>query len=81
MNLASAIIEMLRAPGKIALAPPDRMLCFNDGGYLMQLGTMKPNYARLHHKDFLREDFECVTPEQLAELARQNQGGEGGPAA
>jgi hypothetical protein len=77
MNLVTAIFELMRRPGTIALAPPLRMIGFNDTGHLMQLGGKKPDYARLNVKDFMREDFEVVTPEQLAELAKQNQGGEG----
>lgn len=71
MNLVSAIYELTRRPGCVALCPPNRMLGFNDRMALMQLGGKHPDYARLWVDDFLREDWEVVTPQQLEELAQQ----------
>jgi hypothetical protein len=75
MNLAGAIIEMLRRPGIVALAPPQRMLSLSDAGYLLKLGTAKRQYARLCARDFLREDWACVTPDELEALAEQSRSG------
>jgi hypothetical protein len=77
VNLLNAIFDLMRRPGCVALAPPNRMMAFNDRMALQQLGGRKPDYARLYADDFMREDWEVVTPQQLEALA-QETGGEPG---
>lgn len=76
MNFMEAIGQMVARPGILALAPPARILGFNPGRMLMMFDRGKEQYARLRQDDFLRMDWVCVTPDELAKLGEQ-MGGEG----
>jgi hypothetical protein len=87
MNLMEALSQVAGQPTLMAYAPPDRILGFSRTHFLVDFRTGREKFAHLRIDDFLRIDWELMTPEQLqanaAELERlmAEQASSGSPQA
>jgi len=71
MNLLQVLAQVAGRPQLMAFGPPDRILGFSKQKMLVDFGTGKQRYAHLNLADFMREDWELMTPEQLQANAEE----------